>query len=200
MCPGDWEPRQPQDLIKGVPDNQSVPVSRPPPPPIFTPWHYTPSVIDTLSLVEQIGVSLLAEIYDKSPRGAVNSMGINRSSINGTFTAVEQSDREMLHLTEDIAVIDTDHVPELNPDNVGFSDRLIGTLGVGLHNTLNIGEQIRLNLNTSAGSDKIGFTDTNNANISPSLLDSLAFNETVYILKIAGTINGSRINARSINR
>lgn len=29
VCSKDWEPRQPQDLIKSVPDKQSVPWTRP---------------------------------------------------------------------------------------------------------------------------------------------------------------------------
>jgi len=32
---GCWEPRQPQDYVKGVMDNMSVPVSRPDQPPVY---------------------------------------------------------------------------------------------------------------------------------------------------------------------
>jgi len=35
VCSYDWEPRQPQDYVKGVRDNQSVPVSRPQAPDQF---------------------------------------------------------------------------------------------------------------------------------------------------------------------
>lgn len=31
-----WEPRQPQDLVRGVPDLQNVPEARPKPPPVYT--------------------------------------------------------------------------------------------------------------------------------------------------------------------
>lgn len=34
-CEQDWEPRQPQDYLRGIPDNMSVPLSRPDPPPLF---------------------------------------------------------------------------------------------------------------------------------------------------------------------
>lgn len=34
---GCWNPRQPQDYVKGVQDDQSVDVSRPDPPNIFVP-------------------------------------------------------------------------------------------------------------------------------------------------------------------
>lgn len=29
VCRKDWEPRQPQDFVRGVPDRQALPVSRP---------------------------------------------------------------------------------------------------------------------------------------------------------------------------
>lgn len=34
-CEQDWEPRQPQDYLRGIPDNMSVPLSRPDPPSLF---------------------------------------------------------------------------------------------------------------------------------------------------------------------
>ena len=34
-CELDWEPRQPQDYLRGIPDNMSVPLSRPDPPNLF---------------------------------------------------------------------------------------------------------------------------------------------------------------------
>ena len=36
VCPEHWEPRQPQDFVKSVPDNQPVPWSQPQPADIFT--------------------------------------------------------------------------------------------------------------------------------------------------------------------
>lgn len=36
VCRTCWEPRHPQDFVKGVQDNQSVPVSRPDQNPTFT--------------------------------------------------------------------------------------------------------------------------------------------------------------------
>jgi hypothetical protein len=35
VCPKDWEPRHPQDFVKGVRDDQRVPWVRPEPEPIF---------------------------------------------------------------------------------------------------------------------------------------------------------------------
>ena len=44
-CRHDWEPRQPQDFVRGVDDNQTVPWSRPEPADYFIPIHFTPSAI-----------------------------------------------------------------------------------------------------------------------------------------------------------
>lgn len=35
MCPAQWEPRQPQDFVKGVKDDMATPWSRPDPPPTY---------------------------------------------------------------------------------------------------------------------------------------------------------------------
>lgn len=34
-CPNDWEPRHPQDFVRGVKDNPSVSISRPEPPEVY---------------------------------------------------------------------------------------------------------------------------------------------------------------------
>ena len=35
VCPEEWEPRQPQDFARGVPDEQSPPWTQPPPADVF---------------------------------------------------------------------------------------------------------------------------------------------------------------------
>jgi hypothetical protein len=49
-CPEDWEPRQPQDFVRGVPDDQTVPWTRPEPPDVF--------VIPPLALLDTFGLPL----------------------------------------------------------------------------------------------------------------------------------------------
>lgn len=50
-----WEPRQPQDLVTGVPDNQNVPDARPlPPPPFVGP------VFTTLAAAAAVGATVLS--------------------------------------------------------------------------------------------------------------------------------------------
>ncbi|MCP5095382.1 MAG: hypothetical protein GY943_07515 [Chloroflexi bacterium] len=35
VCSADWDPRHPQDFVRGVPDNQTVPISSPEPADVF---------------------------------------------------------------------------------------------------------------------------------------------------------------------
>ena len=68
-CEQDWEPRQPQDYLRGIPDNMSVPLSRPDPPNSFiqdeivteTPI-ITLSFIKGLSKILSVSVSSVATI------------------------------------------------------------------------------------------------------------------------------------------
>lgn len=46
-CEQDWEPRQPQDYLRGIPDNMSVPLSRPDQPAVFLDTIYVNPVICT---------------------------------------------------------------------------------------------------------------------------------------------------------
>jgi hypothetical protein len=46
VCEKDWEERQPQDYVKGVRDNMSVPVSRPEAPDLFTIVQSTIQLVD----------------------------------------------------------------------------------------------------------------------------------------------------------
>ena len=55
-CEQDWEPRQPQDYLRGIPDNMSVPLSRPDPPALF---------LDTLYVTPVTSTSLLSFILNR---------------------------------------------------------------------------------------------------------------------------------------
>lgn len=59
-----WEPRQPQDFVRGVPDRQNVGIARPLPPPTFSgPIFYTlnataPPLTRTLILQSAAGMAI----------------------------------------------------------------------------------------------------------------------------------------------
>lgn len=62
-CEQDWEPRQPQDYLRGIPDNMSVPLSRPDPPPLFIQDEVvTETPIITLSFIKALLKSLAVSV------------------------------------------------------------------------------------------------------------------------------------------
>jgi len=62
-CEQDWEPRQPQDYLKGIKDNMSVPLSRPDPPALFLDeLIVTESTVSTFSFIIARLKSLLASV------------------------------------------------------------------------------------------------------------------------------------------
>lgn len=76
-----WEARQPQDFVRGVPDDQTVPSPRPVPPPVFTGPLST-----TLAAPALIGDTFLALAATNgfSPGGNVGVILDNGSYFNTT--------------------------------------------------------------------------------------------------------------------
>ncbi len=95
-----WEPRQPQDLVKGVPDDQTVPQPRPIPPAIWDgPLYFqlTQSAaigdrflylqyIAGITIGDDVGVMLDSGVYFNSVVSDISSLGITIEDAL-TFTA-----------------------------------------------------------------------------------------------------------------
>jgi hypothetical protein len=96
-CRHDWEPRQPQDFVRGVDDNQTVPWSRPEPADYFIPIAFTPpAVVISVNSTASITITLptyvkkytIAESttatlnYQVRPAIQAGAREINGSSIN----------------------------------------------------------------------------------------------------------------------
>ena len=68
---GCWEPRQPQDYVKGVRDDMSVPISRPQSPNVF---------LDTIILAENSNASLIFTAF-RLKSGIVNGAPLNSTTL-----------------------------------------------------------------------------------------------------------------------
>ena len=88
---GCWEPRQPQDYVKGVRDDMSVPVSRPDQPPIYIQDEtVTEIAVSTLSFVKSLVrilsvsvTSVCSIILIKYPK-TTNTSVVNGFALNTT--------------------------------------------------------------------------------------------------------------------
>ena len=90
---GCWEPRQPQDYVKGVRDDMSVPVSRPDQPNVFTDTIYATvnsnsllnlAIIRVKSILESVtsSVTIITSLYPKSTsQKVVNTFALNTTTL-----------------------------------------------------------------------------------------------------------------------
>jgi hypothetical protein len=75
-CDDDWEIRQPQDFVRGVPDTQIAPWLRPEPPDQFITFAFTPPAV-LISVTETVTLSTLV-----SPNPFKSTTAINGSALN----------------------------------------------------------------------------------------------------------------------
>lgn len=95
VCREDWEPRHPQDFVKGVKDNPSVPLSRPEPSDQFIPWFYTSTFQDFVTPVEAFSKNIekfFGQISG-SAGSTLNANTLNSLVLNGTSgTGIDTGD------------------------------------------------------------------------------------------------------------
>ena len=58
VCPSHWEPRQPQDFVRGVQDTQTPPWTQPMPADQFVPITYARALNDVLPLADSVTFSV----------------------------------------------------------------------------------------------------------------------------------------------
>ena len=73
-----WEPRQPQDFVRGVADYQAPPFTRPESSNVFVLFHFTPTLTtDLIQTVNTLTKTYYRSVYTK----AVNGSPINYNTI-----------------------------------------------------------------------------------------------------------------------
>jgi hypothetical protein len=79
-CDDDWEIRQPQDFVRGVPDTQIAPWLRPEPADQFITFAFTPPPV--LILVNsEVTLTLAVVAHDYNNPNLINGSAINTTTI-----------------------------------------------------------------------------------------------------------------------
>ena len=78
-CTQDWEPRQPQDFVRGVDDNQTVPWSRPEPADYFIPINFTPTILFQITAIPTLSLAVVKHDYTDSE--LINGSAINTTTL-----------------------------------------------------------------------------------------------------------------------
>ena len=82
---GCWEPRQPQDYVKGVRDDMAVPVSRPDQPNVFLDTIYVTPSVSIASIIKGVLKSLAVSVSSAvSVALSTTLRGFGKKVVNGS--------------------------------------------------------------------------------------------------------------------
>jgi hypothetical protein len=98
-CREDWNPRQPQDFVRGIPDPQAVPWSRPDVPPPFVSNPVSLAITDffgafMIDFVNNIMVSFTTTVQPVGTRGSVSD-----EQLGGQVEIQDQQTVDFLYAT-----------------------------------------------------------------------------------------------------
>jgi hypothetical protein len=119
VCAGDWEPRQPQDFVRGVADFQAPPFTRPEPADVFIPFNFSTSASDSTSFTESDAKVIYKNVTSALNNSAVDDQSINELALNDNSVSNDYP-YESFTFTESILVA----VGRSLSDTVSFSETI----------------------------------------------------------------------------
>ena len=88
VCSGDWEPRQPQDFVRGVADTQIAPWTRPEPTDSFVPLTFWQSVIASTTSIAKLLTKVIPgrtlSVTSTSSSSITKLVYLNTKTIDGS--------------------------------------------------------------------------------------------------------------------
>lgn len=133
VCREHKEQRNPQDFVRGVKDDQSVPWSRPEAAPTFVSLHWDRSLETVLSVTELpsllVQLVLPSGVYPAFGGGTLGSSPLNSSAVNsgsdsgwaGPTAAEAVSVSEQLFITLARTITDSTSIAEAPADSSGYA-------------------------------------------------------------------------------
>jgi hypothetical protein len=104
VCQGDWEPRQPQDFVRGVADIQAPVWTRPQSSDTFIPINWTQQPSETVSLDDSVQKNVTKNIGGSvwGTQGLVNGSAVDTIALNNTQAVA--IDLEKVSVSESISI------------------------------------------------------------------------------------------------
>lgn len=193
VCAGDWEPRQPQDFVRGVADFQAPPFTRSEPADIFIPFNFAVSTSDDVPLSDSTAKTFYKNISSAIDRTALNQQVLNGLALNVT-TVTTDYPNESVSFTESVFV----SVGRQLTDSLSVTESLTKQLGRPVSDTVSVSESLVLSA-TKRPSDTVSVTESLVFRSSKVLTDSVSITEsTTFNIQSPTVLNGSGINLLSI--
>jgi hypothetical protein len=193
VCAGDWEPRQPQDFVRGVADFQAPPFTRPEPADIFIPFNFNTVASDSVSLTESNAKVIYKNITSALNNSSVNAQALNELAINNNSVTTDYPN-ESLSFTESIFVA----VGRQLSDSLSVTESIAKQVKPVLTDSFSLSETVVMTP-TKRPSDSVSFSESLVFNGSKVLTDSVSISEsTTFYIESPTVLNGAGINLLSI--
>jgi hypothetical protein len=187
VCKAHWEPRQPQDFVRGVNEVLKSPWSQPLNKPVFVPTANVVWVSDTLTMSEGM------ELVKNGSVTLADTLSVSETTAVSLTTAAADT----LTMSESITAAAVKAVS----DTLTMSESIIATSVMDVSDTLTMSESITAAA-ALAASDTLSMTENVNATIIASVADSLSMSESVAVSLVSGlsrAVNGAPVNTTQIN-
>lgn len=195
VCAGDWEPRQPQDFVRGVADFQAPPFTRSEPADVFVPFNYAISLSDSFPVSETIAKTFYKNISPTVSDNAVNTFALNISGLNSVSVSNDFSE-ESISFSETIVAGKS----KAFTDSVSISETFVKSIKPVTSDSFNIDETISVSLLKSVSlTDSFSISESTSLKPTKVLSDSVSLSESTTLYIDSPTmVNGAGINLYSI--
>mgnify|MGYP006279900637 CR=1 FL=1 len=193
VCAGDWEPRQPQDFVRGVADFQAPPFTRPEPADVFVPLNFSVVASDNASFTESNAKVVYKNITGALNNSAVNDQYINELALNASSIS-NDFPYESFSFNETVFV----SVGRILSDSLSVSESIVKQIKSVQSDSLALNESTVLSV-IKRPSDTLSVSESLVFNSSKVLTDSLSISEsTNFYIDSPTVLNGSALNLLSI--
>lgn len=196
VCPEHWEPRQPQDFVRGIQDVQTVPWSQPL-SEIFSGVSLSIGLVDGLEIFETFTRLFDLTFIDVYPgTGATNVKPTNYGATNAQLVSKVGTPSMAISETFEIANL------EMVSDVLGVGEGTTFVVGKSLADSTVVFEGLALNVQRPLN-DSIPLNETFMFDLQKPFAESAAITESFVLelsLPISGVTNASPINSFVTNR
>ena len=192
VCKGDWEPRHPQDFVKGVADIQAPKYARPEQTDVFIPVDYDKYPEDQVDVSESTSFNFTKYVNNLVPdtTSVLNGSALNQYVINYSDTSAGGA-TETVSINEIVQTILGRNVS----DTLTPTEAVAKVITKVFSDTISIAESLQL-IEIESTVESLSFTESVTSNISKNLSESVSVSESVSTQIISPlTLNGAALNS-----
>jgi len=174
VCSRDWEPRQPQDFVRGVADVQAPPFTRPEQEDQFIPFNWTQYPQDSLTFTESLA-KIFVKLFGGRILDAISSLGgnaLNAIALNASVAS--DKDVEQLSIVETIRFV----LGRFLTESMSMTESVAKRLTKAVSESISISESLRI-VDTETTIESLSFSEVLAKKFGASKAESLSITESL---------------------